>query len=127
MRIYQATNRAKGSAKRLRKVLRELCVEITHIQSLNLAVQLLGWRHWEDFLARDLNADLSPLDGQLSDVDFALRDDFQMNVLASAGLAPIARELLGRANPTGSWARSSGCGKHWHADVATVQLPRRFE
>jgi Glyoxalase superfamily protein len=108
MRIYQATGRTKGSAKRLRKVLRELCVEITHIESLNLAVRLLGWRHWEDFLARDLNADLSPLDGQLSDIEFALRDDFQMNVLACAGLGPIARELLDRANPTGSWAKQTG-------------------
>jgi hypothetical protein len=107
MRIYQSTGRTKGSAKRLRKVLRELCVEITHIQSLNLAVRLLGWRHWEDFLTRDLNADLSPLDGQLSDIEFALRDDFQMNVLASAGLGPIARELLDRANPTGSWVKET--------------------
>jgi hypothetical protein len=107
MRIYMPEGRAKGSAKRLRKVLSELGVEFTHTHCLHLAVQLLGWRHWDDFLARDHNAGLSPYDAQLSDVEFALRDDFQMNVLASAGLAPIARELLDRANPTGSWAKQT--------------------
>jgi hypothetical protein len=108
MRLYVTENRAKGMAKRLRKVLCELGVEYTHTQCLNLAVRLMGYDHWNDFLARDLNADHSLFDGQLSDAEFLARDDFQMNALASAGLAPIARELLDRANPTGSWTKQLG-------------------
>jgi hypothetical protein len=54
-------------------------------------------RHMEsrDFIARELR----------KPGDFAARDAFQMTVLEAAGLGKVARELLDRANPTGSWAR----------------------
>jgi hypothetical protein len=105
MIIYMSEKRTKDAAKRLRKVLRELGVDLIYTQCLNLAVRLLGFDDYRDFLARDLDAPLSALDEQLSDDGFAARDQFQMGVLAAAGLGPVARELLDRANPTGSWAR----------------------
>jgi hypothetical protein len=66
-----------------------------------------GYGDWHDFLARYLDAGLSLFDGQLSDAEFIARDDFQMNA-GKRRLAPIARELLDRANPTGSWAKLLG-------------------
>jgi hypothetical protein len=112
MRIYVSESKAKGMAKRLRKVLRGLGVEFSHVKCLNLAVRLLGYEHWAHFRTRDSDAALSPFDENLSDTEFIERDDFQMNVLASAGLALIARELLDRANPTGSWAKQLGENVH---------------
>jgi hypothetical protein len=35
----------------------------------------------------------------------AYSHEFQVNLVAAAGLAPVARELLDRANPTGSCSR----------------------
>jgi hypothetical protein len=75
---------------------------------LNLAVRLLGFNDWYHFTRRDLNAALSPLDEELSDAEFAARDELQMGVLADAGLGPVARELLDRANPTGLLGQEGG-------------------
>jgi hypothetical protein len=119
MRIYVQEDKAKGIAKRLRRVLRALGVETSYARCLNLAAQLLGYDHWAHFRARDPDAILSPFDEQLSDAEFLARDDFQMNVLATAGLTPIARELLDRANPTGSWARQTSEILHDRATSAT--------
>jgi hypothetical protein len=66
---------------------------------------LLGFDDWRHFLGRNLDAPLSPFDDLLTNEEFATRDEFQMGVLAAAGLASIARELLDRVNPTGSWSR----------------------
>jgi hypothetical protein len=90
-------------AKRLQKVLFELSINLKHTGCLKLAARFLGFNGWYHFLRHDLDAPLSPLDEQLSDAEFAARDKFQMGVLAAAGLGPVARELLDRANPTGSW------------------------
>jgi hypothetical protein len=103
MIIYMSEGRTKSAAKRLRKVLRELGVDLYYMECLNLAVRLLGFDNYSHFCRRDADAPLSPLDEQLSDADFAARDEFQMGVLAAAGLGPVARELLERANPTGAW------------------------
>jgi hypothetical protein len=105
MMIYMSEKRTKGMTRRLQKVLRELGVDLKYTQCLNLAVRLLGFDDHRDYLARDLDAPLSALDEQLSDAEFAARDKFQMGVLAAAGLGPVARELLDRANPTGAWSR----------------------
>jgi hypothetical protein len=105
MIIYMSENRAKGAAKHLRKVLGERCIDSRHTECLNLAARLLGFNDWRHFLDHDCDAPLSPLDDQLSDAEFAARDEFQMNVVAAAGLGPVARELLDRANPTGFWSR----------------------
>jgi hypothetical protein len=53
----------------------------------------------------DLSEPLSPLDENLSDADFTERDQFQMGVPGAAGPPPVARELLDRVNPAGSWAK----------------------
>jgi hypothetical protein len=52
---------------------------------------------------------------ELSDHEFAARDDHQMGVLVAAGLAPVARETLDRCNPTGSWARTPPEEPVWKA------------
>ena len=65
----------------------------------------LRFENWYQYLRRDLSKPLSPLDEDLSEADFAARDKFQICVLEAAGLGPVARELLDRVNPTGSWAR----------------------
>jgi|GEM_PF-5681281 len=104
MIIMMSEKRVKGLAKRLRKVLRDLGVEFKHYACVELAARLCGFRDWRDFLSRDLEAPLSLLDDDLSEEEFAARDAFQMAVLQAAGLGAVARELLDRANPTGSWA-----------------------
>jgi hypothetical protein len=106
MIIYMSEKRARDAAKRLRKVLRELGIDSRHTECLNLAGRLLGFNDWYHFLRHDLDAPLSALDEQLSDAEFAARDEFQMAVLAAAGHGAVARELLDRANPTGSWGRT---------------------
>jgi len=106
MIIYMSEKRIKGMTRRLQKVLRELGVDLKYTRCLNLAVRLLGFDDHQDFLARDLDAPFSALDDQLSDDDFVARDDHQMGVLTAAGLGPVARELLDRCNPTGSWSRT---------------------
>jgi hypothetical protein len=105
MIMNMSESRTKAAAKRLRKVLRALGVELSHMECLHLAVRLLGFSSWEHFQRRSLDAPLCALDEQLSDVDFAARDEFQMGVLAAAGLGPIAREVLDRVNPTGQWSK----------------------
>lgn len=107
MIIIMTEERVKGMAKRLRKVLRVLGVELKHFTCLELAARLCGWNGWEHFRQRDPDALLSLLDDDLSDQEFAARDAFQMAVLQAAGLGAVARELLDRANPTGSWAKQS--------------------
>jgi hypothetical protein len=95
--------------------LRELGVDLKYTQCLNLAVRLLGFDDHRHFLARDLDAPFSALDDELSHDEFAARDDHQMGVLGAAGLAPVARELLDRANPTGSWAKQPTEEPVWEA------------
>lgn len=107
MIIMMSEKRVKGLAKRLRKVLRDLGVEFKHYACVELAARLCGFRDWRHFLSRDLEAPLSLLDEELSEEDFAARDAFQVGVLHAAGLGEVARELLDRANPTGSWAQQA--------------------
>ncbi|QAU48853.1 glyoxalase superfamily protein [Bradyrhizobium guangzhouense] len=102
--IMMPEHRVKRTAKRLRKVLRDLGVELWYKQCLEIAARLCGFDDWDHFRARDVNAPLSPFDDYLSEEDFAIRDTFQMGVLETAGLGSIAREVLDRVNPTGSWA-----------------------
>lgn len=104
----------KGLTKRLRRVLRELGVELRHTDCLKLAARLCGFDDWYHYLKRDLDAPLSLLDHDLSEEAFAARDAFQMSVLLSAGLGEVAREVLDRANPTGSWAQQA-------PEVPTIQ------
>jgi hypothetical protein len=115
MIIYMSEKRTKGMARRLKNVLHELGVDLMYMHCLNLAVQLMGFDDYRDFLARDLDAPFSALDEALSDAEFAARDDHQMGVLAAAGLGPVARELLDRCNPTGSWARTPVEEPVWEA------------
>ena len=105
MIIYMPESRTKSVAKRLRKVLSAMGIDLKHTQYLDLAAWLLGFMDWYYFTRRDLDAPLSLLDEELSDADFAAWDEMQMGVLAAAGLGPVARELLDRCNPTGSWSR----------------------
>ncbi len=107
MIIMVSEQRVKQMAKRPRKVSSGLGVNLKHFACLELAVRLCGFDDWRRYLDRDLDETLSLLDEELSDEDFAARDEFQMGVLETAGLGPVARELLDRANPTGSWAKNA--------------------
>ncbi|SPP92845.1 glyoxalase superfamily protein [Bradyrhizobium vignae] len=100
--MYFPANRVKRVATRMKKLLRTQGVHITHMEALDLSVQLLGFADWTEFCRRDLNAPLSPSDEQLSDEAFVARDDFQMEVLAEAGFAKYARLVLDVTNPTGA-------------------------
>jgi Glyoxalase superfamily protein len=115
MIIMMSEQRVKQMAKRLRKVLQALGVEFRHTECLKLAAQLYGFEDWYQYLHRDLSQPLSPLDEDLSDDDFTARDEFQMGVLAAAGLGQVARELLDRVNPTGSWRREATEEPVWEA------------
>jgi hypothetical protein len=46
---------------------------------------------------------LSPLDQDLTDEEFVARDALQMKVLEAEGFGEVARQLLDRCDPTGSW------------------------
>ena len=107
MIIMTSEQRMKQMTKRLRRVLRGLGVELKHTACLDLAAKLCGFKDWYVYLNRNLDEPLGLLDDELSDGDFAARDAFQMTVLEAAGLSKVARELLDRANPTGSWARQA--------------------
>jgi hypothetical protein len=107
MIAMMSEDRMKGLTKRLRRVLRGLGVELKHTACLDLAARLCGFDGWRHYLDRYLDEPLSLLDDELSDGDFVARDAFQMTVIEVAGLGKVARELLDRANPTGSWARQS--------------------
>jgi hypothetical protein len=107
MIIMMPEQKVKGTAKRLRKVLQALGIESRHTECLELAARLCRFNDWRHFLARDVDEPLSLFDEYLTEHDFAARDEFQMGVLAAAGLAQVARELLDRVNPTGSWAKQA--------------------
>jgi hypothetical protein len=100
-------------AKRLRKVLRGLGIELKHFACLELAARLCGFDDWRHYLDRDLDEPLSLLNDELSEEDFSARDAFQMGVLEAEGLGAVARELLDRANPTGSLSRQSAEEPVW--------------
>lgn len=104
MIIMMPEHRVKRTAKRLQKVLDGLGIEFRYTRGLELASQLCGFENWYQYLRRDLSQPLSLLDEDLSDPDFAARDEFHMSVLEAAGLGAVAREVLDRVNPTGSWA-----------------------
>jgi hypothetical protein len=115
MIIYKSENRVKRSAKLMQKILRELDVDLKYTACLNLSVQILGFENYSHFCRRDLDAPLCPLDEELSDAAYLLRDEFQMGVLGAAGLGAVARELLDRVNPTGSWSRKPKEESVWEA------------
>lgn len=115
MIIIMTEDRMKGMTKRLRRVLRGLGVDLRHTACLELAARLCGFKDWYVYLNRDLDAPLSLLDEDLSEEEFAARDTFQMTVLEASGLGKVARELLDRANPTGSWARQATEEPVWEA------------
>jgi hypothetical protein len=100
--IYMPEYRVKRVATRLKKFLRKSGVDISHLEALDVAVQILGFDDWPAFRNRDLDVPLSPFDEQLSDDDFLARDDFHTRALAEAGLAQYARQILDWTNPTGS-------------------------
>jgi transposase len=104
MIIMMPEHRVKRTAKRLRQILRELGIDFKHLVCLELAVRMCGFDDWRHYLARDLDEPLSPFDEYLSDSEFAARDEFQVSVLETAGPGPVARKLLNRVNPTGSWS-----------------------
>jgi hypothetical protein len=103
MIMYVSEKRVKRSARRMQAILSELGTDLKYVPCLNLAVRLLGFDNYTHFCKRDPDAPLSLLDHEISDGDFVARDNFQMAVLADAGLGHVARELLDRANPTGTW------------------------
>jgi hypothetical protein len=115
MIIVMSEDRMKGMTKRLRRVLRGLGTELKHSACLELAARLCGFKDWYTYLHHNLDEPLSLLDDDLSDEDFAARDAFQMAVLQAAGLGAVARELLDRANPTGSWAQQRTEEPVWQA------------
>ena len=107
MIIMMPEHRVKRTAKRLQKVLDSLEIDFRYTACLELAARLHGFENWYQYLRRDLSQPLSQLDENLSNDDFIARDEFQMGVLEATGLGPVARELLDRVNPTGSWAKAA--------------------
>lgn len=105
MIITMPEHRVKSTAKRTQKVLDHLGINLKYSACLELTARLYGFDDWQHYFHRDLDAPLSPLDEFLSDNDFTTRDEFQMKTLEAAGLGAVARELLDRVNPTGSWAK----------------------
>jgi len=111
MIIMMPENKVKGAAKRLRKILLESGIELKHVPCLELSAKLFGFNNWQHYLGRDRSEPFSPFDHQLSESEFAERDAFQMSVLKMAGFGAVARELLDRVNPSGSWAKTMPDGQ----------------
>lgn len=107
MIVNMNDSRVKGAARRMRKILRGLDFEFSHMACLEITVRLLGFENWHRYCHRK-PAPLSPFDENLTEAEFVARDEFQMKALAAAGLGSIARELLDRVNPTGSWCKKPG-------------------
>jgi hypothetical protein len=105
MIIHMPDRRMSEAAKRMKKILRDMGYEIKHTKCLDLCARLCGFGSWQRYCIREF-APLSLLDGQLSEEEFLARDAFQMKVLKDAGFGAVARELLDRVNPTGSWAKN---------------------
>jgi hypothetical protein len=95
MIIMMSEQRLKQIAKRLRKVLRDLGVELKHFACLELAARLCGFDDWRHYLDRDLSEALSRLDEDLSDADFTARG-------VPDGRAAGGRPEPGRARAPGS-------------------------
>ena len=104
MMINMPQHRMSEAAKRLKKLLRAMGYATTHTKCLDLCARLCGFENWQRYCVREF-APLSQFDHYLSEEDFLARDAFQMKVLEDAGFAAVARELLDRVNPTGSWAK----------------------
>jgi len=98
--------RLKQAAKRLKTILHAMGFDISHTGSLELTARLFGFETYRLYCIRDFAA-LSPLDEELPENEFQARDEFQMRVLEEAGYGQVARELLERVNPSGSWSKGS--------------------
>jgi hypothetical protein len=118
MIINMNVSRVKGAARRMRKILRRLDFEFSHMECLEITVRLLGFENWQRYCQRG-PAPLSPLDENLREAEFVARDEFQMKVLAAAELGSIARELLDRVNPTGSWCKQHV--EHWESQACGAE------
>lgn len=75
---------------------------IAQMECLELSARLLGFNSWQSYWTQH-DAPLCPLDEDLTDEEFRARDAFQMEVLEAEGFGDVARILLDRVNPTGSW------------------------
>lgn len=104
MIINMTDRRMTEAAKRMKKLLRDMGYATMHTKCLELAARMCGFENWRAYCIREF-APLSLLDEQLSEEEFLARDAFQMKVLEEAGFGAVARELLDRVNPTGSWAK----------------------
>lgn len=106
MIINMPASRVKRTAKRLRIILFAHGIKLTQGRGRDLAARLYGFDGWRHFLESDRRKPNSSFDEDLSETAFFERDAFQMNVLETSGLGAIARELLDRVDPTGSWAKA---------------------
>jgi hypothetical protein len=102
MSINMSQTRVKDSSKRLKKLLHDMGFELTCMDCLELSARLLGFKGWDSYW-RQHDTSLSPLDQDLTEEEFRARDQLQMGVLEAEGFGEVARELLDRCDPTGSW------------------------
>lgn len=102
MAINMSPTRVIDSSKRLKKLLHDMRIEQTGAECLELSVRLLGFNYWESY-SHQHDVPLSPLDENLTDEEFFARDALQLKVLEAEGFGELARQLLDRCDPTGSW------------------------
>ncbi|WP_152535460.1 hypothetical protein [Bradyrhizobium sp. Ai1a-2] len=100
--INMSQTRVMDSGKRLKRLLQDVGIERTEMECLELSARLLGFKSWDSYRSRR-DLPLSPLDDDLTDEEFCARDSLQMSVLELEGLGSVARQLLDRCDPTGSW------------------------
>ena len=80
MIINMPSFRVNDSAKKLKKILRQMGFEVAHTECLELSARLFGFESWQRYCHREF-APLSPFDQELTDEEFAARDAFQMKHL----------------------------------------------
>jgi hypothetical protein len=102
MSINMSQTQVKDSGKRLKKLLHDMGFELTCMDCLELSARLLGFKSWDSYWNQH-HMSLSPLDQDLTEEEFLARDQLQMGILEAEGFGEVARQLLDRCDPTGSW------------------------
>ena len=124
MIINMSQTRVRDSAKRLERLLREMGFGIAQMECLELSARLLGFNSWQSYWTQH-DAPLCPLDQDLTDEEFLARDAFQMEVLEAEGFGDVARILLDRVDPTGSWRLTFPEESEFHLLRREIPDPRR--
>jgi hypothetical protein len=127
MQFICSSKFAKRKAKLLRKALEKRERGISYIKCLELTARLFGFRNYHEFARIEGSAEKSPFDDFVDDAMLEARFCTQEEVMATAGFADIAGELLDEVNPTGGFFPPSCIpSESQHSTNSESQLPSQL-